>query len=323
MNNRRLRTLAGHIHAPAPAAGVTIDLSGKIAVVTGATGQLGRVMVRTLGTAGADVAVHYRSDKSGAEDLIAELRAMGRRGCAVYADISDSASIADMKTAILAELGDPDIVVTNAVQQVVGGWKSVLEQDEDAYEGQFRTCVMQNVLMAKAFVPGMQNKQWGREHTFISLDSPSLLAWMSCCWLRNARGCSSAHVLLRGCATGFIGINTECAMQVYESQSAYTSGKRGMDAVIRVLAKEVGRDNITVNQVAPGWTVSDNDRANGNAEQNSDASRNYVARNKTPLNRRGTDQEIANAVLFLASDLASYITGLYMPVCGGNEMPGI
>lgn len=112
-------------------------------------------------------------------------------------------------------------------------------------------------------------------------------------------------------------------MQVYESQSAYTSGKRGMDAVIRVLAKEVGRDNITVNQVAPGWTVSDNDRANGNAEQDSVASRNYVARNKTPLNRRGTDQEIANAVLFLASDLASYITGLYMPVCGGNEMPGI
>ena len=102
MNNRRLRTLAGHIHAPAPAAGVTIDLSGKIAVVTGATGQLGRVMVRTLGTAGADVAVHYRSDKAGAEDLVAVLRAMGRRGCAVYADISDSASIADMKTAILA-----------------------------------------------------------------------------------------------------------------------------------------------------------------------------------------------------------------------------
>jgi 3-oxoacyl-[acyl-carrier protein] reductase len=69
--------------------------------------------------------------------------------------------------------------------------------------------------------------------------------------------------------------------------------------------------------------VSDNDRSNGNAEQDSDASRNYVALNKTPLNRRGTDQEIANAVLFLASDLASYITGLYMPVCGGNEMPGI
>ena len=79
-------------------------------------------MVRTLGTAGADVAVHYRSDKAGAEDLVAELQAMGRRGCAVYADITDSASIAVMQTTILTALGAPDIVVTNAVQQVAGGY---------------------------------------------------------------------------------------------------------------------------------------------------------------------------------------------------------
>lgn len=170
--NRRLRTVATHVApgtaAVAIAAGVTIDLSGKIAVVTGGTGQLGRVMVRTLGTAGADVAVHYRSDKAGAEKLVAELQAMGRRGCAVYADISDRASIAEMQSVILAELGAPDIVVTNAVQQVEGGWKTVLEQDEEAYEGQFQTCVMQNVLMAKVFVPAMQDKQWGRKNCVIS-----------------------------------------------------------------------------------------------------------------------------------------------------------
>ena len=68
--------------------------------MTGATGQLGRVMVRTLGVAGADVAVHYRSDKDGAESLCEELRSMGRRACAVYADIGDADSINDMKATI-------------------------------------------------------------------------------------------------------------------------------------------------------------------------------------------------------------------------------
>ena len=71
---------------------------------------------------------------------------------------------------------------------------------------------------------------------------------------------------------------------------------------------------ITVNQVS---RLDHTDRMNGNDQSSSGASRNYVAMNKTSLNRRGTDQEIANAVFFLASDLASYITGLYMPVYGG------
>jgi 3-oxoacyl-[acyl-carrier protein] reductase len=127
----------------AAAAGISIDLSGKVAVVTGATGQLGRVMVRTLARAGADVAVHYRSDKSGAEELCAELGAMGRRGLAVYADVGSKESINSMQQQIASTLGDPDIVVTNAVQQYK--WKTVLEQDEAAYESQFRTSVMQVV----------------------------------------------------------------------------------------------------------------------------------------------------------------------------------
>jgi 3-oxoacyl-[acyl-carrier protein] reductase len=136
--------------------------------------------------------------------------------------------------------------------------------------------VLHNVLMAKAFVPAMVARGRGR----------------------------------------VIAISTECAMQNAPSQSAYVSGKRGMDGVLRVLAKEVGRHNITVNQVAPGWTVSDRDRAAGTEVQEA-----YAA--GVPLHRRGTDQEIANVVAFLASDLASFITGAYIPVCGGNVMPAI
>jgi 3-oxoacyl-[acyl-carrier protein] reductase len=68
--------------------------------------------------------------------------------------------------------------------------------------------------------------------------------------------------------------------------------------------------------VAPGWTVSDKDREKGSERQE-------AYEKNVPLKRRGSDQEIANVVAFLASDLASFITGAYIPVCGGNVMPAI
>jgi 3-oxoacyl-[acyl-carrier protein] reductase len=83
-----------------------------------------------------------------------------------------------------------------------------------------------------------------------------------------------------------------------------------------VLAKEIGEFHITVNQVAPGWTISEQDRENHTEQQDKYES-------TVPLKRRGTDQEIANTVAFLASDLASFITGAFIPVCGGNIMPAI
>jgi 3-oxoacyl-[acyl-carrier protein] reductase len=94
------------------------------------------------------------------------------------------------------------------------------------------------------------------------------------------------------------------------------AGKRGMDGVLRVLAREIGPYQITVNEVAPGWTITERVRREGTQRQGAYES-------AVPLRRRGEDQEIANVVAFLASDLASYITGAYIPVCGGNVMPAI
>jgi 3-oxoacyl-[acyl-carrier protein] reductase len=87
-----------------------------------------------------------------------------------------------------------------------------------------------------------------------------------------------------------------------------------MDGMLRVLAREVGEHGITVNQVAPGWMVSENRPAAGRPET-------YL--NGIPLKKWGTEQDIANAVAFLASDLAGYITGVFLPVCGGNAMTAI
>ena len=251
-----------------------INLKNHIALVTGGSGQLGRVICRTLGNCGADVVVHYHQNSSKAQELVDELHSKGVRSLMVQADVTNEDSIQAMKSIVEAELGSPDIIVNNAVIQYK--WVHVLVQNPADYESQFRSCVMHNVLMAQAFTPAMIAKQWGR----------------------------------------IIAINTECAMQNFPDQSAYVAGKRGMDGVLRVLAKEIGEHQITVNQVAPGWMISEN-FPDGNSEME------LAYKANIPLKRRGFDQDIANLVAFLASDLANFISGQYISVSGGNVMPTI
>lgn len=250
-----------------------INLTGKTVLVTGGSGQLGRVMCETLASCGADVIVHYNSGRERAEAVADKVRAAGRKAMTIQADITNEESVMQMKKAV-SEFAMPDIIVDNAVIQYE--WKPLLEQGANDYYSQFESCVMQTVYMAKAFAPYMIEKNYGR----------------------------------------IIAINTECAAMAEAGCSAYTSAKRGLDGIVRCLAKELGPHNITVNQVAPGWTISERDRTNGTEKQEGyDVS--------VPLKRRGTDAEIANMVAFLASDLASFTTGAYIPVSGGRVMPAI
>ena len=252
-----------------------INLINHLAVVTGGAGQLGRVICQTLAECGADVVVHYHTNQRMAQQLCESFQTMGRKSMAVQADVTDLGSVDAMKHQILAKFGSaPDIIVNNAV--ISYKWTTVLEQDLDDYESQFRSCTLHNVLMSKTFVPAMIEKQWGR----------------------------------------VIAINTECAMQNAPTQSAYVSGKRGMDGVLRVLAREIGPHQITVNQVAPGWMISvDSPDGDGPGE--------LAYKTAVPLRRRGKDQDVANLVAYLASDLANFISGQYISVSGGNVMPAI
>lgn len=257
---------------------LTLDLKNRLALITGASGGLGRVMTRTLANCGADVVVHYAKNAAMAESLVKEVKARGRRALAVQADITEQAAVERLRQTVAQSLGEPDIVVTNAVIQIFP-WASVLEENLEGYESQFRSCVMQNVLMAKAFVPAMVRRGWGR----------------------------------------VIGINTECTAQYAPSQSAYVSGKGGMDRLLRVLAKEIGPSGVTVNQIAPGWMITDRDRKEGKPDPAEPKS--YTQ--NVPLRHRGTDQDIANLVAYLASDLAGFITGAFIPVNGGNTMVAV
>ena len=88
---------------------LSIDLTGKVAVVTGATGQLGRVMVHTLAVCGADVIVHYLHNETKACELRDAVMALGRRSMIVQADVGDLSSVLAMRDAIAAEIGSPEI----------------------------------------------------------------------------------------------------------------------------------------------------------------------------------------------------------------------
>ncbi len=248
-----------------------IDLTGKIALITGASGGLGRAIARTLAACGADIAVNYYRGKEQAEVLVKEITGLNHRALAVQADITDFESVLKMRDEIFNGLGKADIVVNNAVIQYE--WKSVIDQPLADFKSQFDSCVMHSVHTAKAFLPAMYERGWGR----------------------------------------FIGINTECSALCEANCGAYSSAKRGMDGLYRVLAKEAGPKGVTVNQISPGWTITDRDR-----EQGLEISPGYLK--SVPLNRRGTDGEIADAVLFLASGLSDFITGVNIPVTGGRVM---
>jgi 3-oxoacyl-[acyl-carrier protein] reductase len=108
-------------------------------------------------------------------------------------------------------------------------------------------------------------------------------------------------------------------MGAQAGSSAYSSGKAGMDRALRCFAKEVGPDGVTVNQIAPGWMISARSRGPAGEDVLDPASRAaHVA--QVPLGHRGTDSDVAGAVVFFASERARFITGAFLPVNGGKSM---
>jgi len=107
-----------------------------------------------------------------------------------------------------------------------------------------------------------------------------------------------------------VNIVTEIWNMAPAGWSVYMAGKGAMVGVSRSLAAELGPDNITVNMVAPGWMVTEK------VDPESQGSLNFAA--SLPLRRHGSADEIGNACAFFLSDLASYVTGAYLPVTGGR-----
>src|SRR3954470_19733672 len=272
---------------------IEIDLSGRVALVTGGSRGLGRADALTLARAGADVVVadllvesqlSEETDRYGAlatvarqqglvhtEETVEEIRGMGRRALALRCDVTSREEVDAAVERALAELGSVDILVNNAgTLDHVGQFAN---QSVELWERDLRVNLTGAFNCAQAVWPHMQERGWGR---IVNMSS------------------------VAGTLGGF-------------GHASYSTTKAGLLGLTRTLALEGARHGITCNAIVPG--IIGTEAFNfGNPDMNE----RMVKR--TALRRAGEPQEIANAIVFLCSELASYITGVGLNVSGGIEL---
>ena len=272
---------------------IEIDLSGRVAFVTGGSRGLGRADALTLARAGADVVVadllvesqlSEDTDRYGAlatvarqqglvhtEETVAEIQAMGRRAFAVRCDVTDRDEVDAAVARTVEELGSLDILVNNA--GTLDHAAQFQSQSPELWERDLRVNLTGAFNCAQAAWPHMKERGWGRIVNMASV---------------------------AGTLGGF-------------GQASYSTTKAGLLGLTKTLAMEGGRHGITCNAIVPGVIGTE-------AFNMANAAMNERIVNRTVLKRPGDPQDIANAIAFLCSDLAAYITGIELNVSGGVEL---
>jgi 3-oxoacyl-[acyl-carrier protein] reductase len=272
---------------------IEIDLSGRVALVTGGSRGLGRADALTLARAGADVAIADIQLESDAgeeaarygvlaqaaraqgivytESTAREIAALGRRALALRCDVTDRGQVEATVARVVDELGSVDILVNNA--GTLDHVARFEQQAPELWERDLRVNLTGAFNCAQAVWPGMRERGWGRIVNMASV---------------------------AGTLGGF-------------GQASYSTTKAGLLGLTRSLALEGARHGITCNAIVPGIIGTEAFHF-GNAEMNERMIR------RTAMRRPGEPQDIANAIAFLCSDLAGYITGVGLNVSGGIEL---
>ena len=270
-----------------------IDLSGRVALVTGGSRGLGRADALTLARAGADVAIadiQVESDSGEdaerygplaqaaraqglvySEQTVEEIRGLGRRALAARCDVTDREQVAETVRRVAEELGPVDILVNNA--GTLDHVAQLGDQSPELWERDLRVNLTGAFNCSQAVWAGMLERGWGRIVNMASV---------------------------AGTLGGF-------------GQASYSTTKAGLLGLTKSLALEGARHGITVNAIVPG-VIGTEAFEFGNPEMNERMIR------RTALRRAGEPQEVANAIAFLCSDLASYLTGIELNVSGGIEL---
>jgi NAD(P)-dependent dehydrogenase (short-subunit alcohol dehydrogenase family) len=240
-------------------------LTGKRALVTGASRGIGAAIARTLAAEGADVAITFEKSADLAAKVVRDIEAIGRRAVAIQADSADVAAVQASLDKAVAELGGLDILVNNAGILRLANLADMSLPDIQAI---LDVNIRGPIVASKAALPHL-----GQGGRIISIGS----------------------FFAERVPTSVLGV--------------YAASKSALVAFNQALARELGPREITVNLVQPGSIDTDMNPAHGPFGD--------TLRQITALGHYGAVDDIANAVAFLASEKARYITGTALTVDGG------
>ncbi len=243
-----------------------IDLSGRVALVTGSTRGIGRAVAATLSSCGARVAVVGR-DRARAEQAAAELGAPADAARGFACDVADPASVTALVDEVEKGFGAVDILVNNAGLTRDNILLRLKDEDWDAV---LNANLRGAFVAIRAATRGMMKRRWGR---IVNISS----------------------------VVGIIG---------NKGQANYAASKAGLIGLTKSVAREYAGRGILANCIAPGFI--DTDMTNALPAEARAALLEQIA-----LGRLGRPEDVAGAVLFLASDLASYVTGQVLVIDGG------
>ncbi|MCY4465153.1 MAG: glucose 1-dehydrogenase [Chloroflexi bacterium] len=269
-------------------------LSGKVAFVTGAAGAggIGRAIALRLAEGGASVAVNdlrpAQAGRPGLPAAVAEIKALGARGLAIYGDVADSAQVERMFARIIAQFGRLDILVNNAGAPAGADRVPVVELHEDAFDLVQRVNVRGTFLCSRAAARLMIDQTEGGR---------------------------------------IINIASTAGKRGVARYAAYCASKFAIRGLTQSMALELATQNITVNAICPGLIASERIDDMAAALRPADMSAaDYrqqmidAALQTIPLGRMAEPSDIANVAAFLASDEASFITGKSLSIDGGVSL---
>jgi 3-oxoacyl-[acyl-carrier protein] reductase len=246
------------------------DLTGQVAIITGAARGIGQACAWALAREGADI---VSADLGPCDETLARVSELGRRALDVPTDVTRRDSVRRLVERVMGEFGRIDILVNNAGTLARVG---VEDTTDELWDRDINTTLRGTFYCIQAVLPHLKARQSGK---IVNI--------------------SSVSGKIGGVASQAAGSNRG------RSGPAYAAAKAGVLALTKWVAKDVGRDGIYVNAIAPGGIETEMTRGFDYGVEN------------IPIPRIGRPEDVAQAVVFLASQMSNYITGAVIDVNGG------